>query len=71
MGESKLKSEGLLYAPLDIYLLNEDDSQESFGSLSFPFHRHKRGRDRLSEIQGRAGSIKFVGRCCRGRCGFE
>ena len=57
MGESKLKCEGLLYAPLDIYLLNDDDSQKSLGRLSFPFHRHKRGLARLSEIQGRAGSI--------------
>lgn len=57
MGQSKLKDGGLLDAPLDIYLLNDDESQESFGTLSFPFHRHKRGRSRLSKIQGRAGSI--------------
>lgn len=57
MGQSKLPTEGLLDAPLDFCLLHDDESQEAFGTLSFPFHRHLKGRSRLSEIQGRAGSI--------------
>lgn len=57
MGQSKLQEGRSLDAPLDIYQLNDDGSQESIGFLTFPIQRHLKGRSRLAQIEGRAGSI--------------